>query len=128
MTLREKMKKLCGVDDLTDFETAYKAIIDAIGMDKVEKLIPVPKDELLNKYKEDEHFNNTPMRHWDIAAGFNVYVEPKTKREEIEILSYAPLPHFIKELGVDSLSCSQGVCILKIAAKIICEEQLRSVT
>lgn len=55
-------------------------------------------DEIRKKIKLDPYLNNTPIKLWDAAAMTSIW-------------------WLYRKHGITSASCSQGVCILKEAAR-----------
>jgi|GEM_PF-2233600 len=95
----------------------YKMIIEALGYENVKECIPFSVEELRNAYKTDEHFNNLSLKIWDIAAGF-------TSSGGYFTLIRSRLTYLYREkCGVDTFSCSTGVCILKECARLWAEEE-----
>lgn len=95
----------------------YQMIIQALGFENVKMCIPFSDEELKKAYKEDEHFNNLPLRKWDLAAGFNT-----GRHGGICVLVRSRLTHlYWEKCRVDTFSCSTGVCILKECARLIAE-------
>lgn len=75
----------------------YGKLVKAIGLDYLIRLIPVKDIETLReKFEEDEHLNNIPLRDWD-RAGF-------------------PLRSIAKKYQIYNAPFSY-VCILKEAAQ-----------
>ena len=105
-----------------DHHVYYQMIINHLGYDKVKECVPFPIETLVEKYKEDKYFNNTNMRVWDHASGFNVW---KTRHDEIYSHTHSMLRSLLKENGINCYSCSEGVCILKECARIMVEEVTR---
>ena len=99
-----------------------RRVIDKLGFDMVASCIPFELDYLKEKYKEDVHFNNTPIRIWDTAAtGFMPQMHSKGKVKEYHHLRMG-LAYFFVHNGITCFSPSEGVCVLKETARILCEE------
>lgn len=82
----------------------YGKVVNAIGFENCKQLIPVSREEIVLAYKQgDEHFNTISLNKWDAMFPF-------VKREAIRA-------------GITSLSISEGVCILKQAARMWAEEK-----
>lgn len=89
----------------------YKRVIDYLGgLDAVTPYIPFTLDELANAADTDANFNNLPLETWDWAAGYNIMAH------------YIPTGSGIRGLcwkkQITCMSCSEGVCILKEAARM----------
>lgn len=100
-------------DDL-GHEDYYRAIIKALGPAKVRKLIPFSLEQLRASYEQDKAFNTslTPLTVWDYASGFRT----KTNTALCEHIG-SPLTALYASIGVDCYSNSEGVSILKQAAR-----------
>lgn len=96
-------------------------VIEKLGLENVKSYIPFEIEYLKEKMKKDVHFNNTPIKVWDNAAGYAVYVDRKTKREDYMPLRYGVVDLFIYN-GITCFSVSDGVCVLKEAARRLCSE------
>lgn len=100
----------------------YRRAIDRLGgLEKVKPYIPFTLEEIQKAIPKDEHLNNLPMRSWDYASGFNTHKD-RWGCEQVT-------PHggglwrLYRENGITSASNSQGVCLLKEAAKEWVEEE-----
>lgn len=92
-------------------EEVYTRAINVLGgLDEVLKYVPFTLEELTEAYKKDPHFNNLPMKKWDEASGFICRESSCTPTKTGIWWLY--LRH-----GIDRISNSQGVCILKEAAR-----------
>lgn len=99
----------------------YRTIIQALGFENVKQCIPFSDEELVEAYKEDERFNNLPLREWDWAAGFNT-----GRHGEISLRIGSRLTNlYWEKCKVNTYSCSTGVCILKECARMIVENAER---
>lgn len=121
MTIREKMKMICGFDDLENHEAAYKAIVNELGFEKVHALLPADDDEIILKYKDDHYLNNIPLKKWDAAGGWSVWENRKLGTQECRVISGSPLPQLLAGIGIRAFSCSECVCILKTCARMVAE-------
>lgn len=74
--------------------------------------------EYYSECDECGDLNNTPIRQWDLAAGFQCGVFGNAHRAQFECrpTGYG-LWCLCREHGVKSMSCSEGVCVLKEAAR-----------
>lgn len=96
-----------------------RTIINALGYENVKSCIPFSLEILKESYKEDRFFNTdeTPIKSWDLAAGFN-------RMGSNYILVRSRLTDLYREkCGVDTFSCSDGVSILKECARMWLEEE-----
>ena len=93
--------KLCEQNGIsTDFESKYQFICRKIGLDRIKKFLPREMWELKLAYKKDEHFNNIPIKEWNIASHWVVRI-------------------LVDELGITFLSLAEQVCIMKMAARML---------
>ena len=82
----------------------YRRVIQRLGgLEKVKPFIPFSLEQIRKAIPKDEHLNNLPLRKWDFAAG-GLWV-------------------LYRENDIRSASLSQGVCLLKEAAKEWAEEE-----
>ncbi len=98
----KKLKNDCSVSEFVDFNKHYTEIVKQIGLETLKAFMPCSLDILKKQYKAGNiHFNsngdNQPfsLRKWDLKAQY---------------------------LPVKNASLSQKVCILKQAARMLCEE------
>jgi hypothetical protein len=103
----------------------YSTIVHAIGLNNLIPLIPGTKDKIKKALEKDPYLNNIPMKYWDDACG------------SLQLLNYAystggrktfyPVPvgvvQLLNRIGINSMSLSDCVCILKEAARIWVEEE-----
>ena len=119
MTLEEAIGvHNCDVDDKTgksiSHEEKYGRIIEFLGgLDVVKHYIPFTFDDVFEAIQKDKFLNNLPMYAWDRAAGF--FTDNKGRCDFIG----TGLWTLYREHGITSASCSEGVCILKEAARLI---------
>lgn len=124
MTLHEAIGvHRCDIDIKTgeklEHSEIYGRAIDLLGgLDAVAQYIPFSLEVIRKALKTDPHLNNTPIRYWDLAAGFQCGVFRNARRGLFECrpTGYG-LWCLYREHGVTSASCSEGVCILKEAAR-----------
>ncbi len=117
------LKKFANVDSLyRDLNTGQEVpwhdymrrVIDKLGLDDIKPYIPYEIDYLKEKLKEDVHLNNTTLQRWDEASGFCFHRgEPYYTACGLSIL--------FRRNGITCFSPSDGVCVLKEAARILCE-------
>ena len=89
-----------------------RAITRFGGLKVIKPLIPFSLEEIKKALAEgDEHLNTLDIRKWDSAAGFYV------KGSDCEIMP-SPIWNLYRQNHVTSASCSQGVCLLKEAARM----------
>lgn len=116
MTLKEAIGvHRCDIDSKTGERLTHSGIygraIDLLGgLDAVAQYIPFPMDVIRRALKTDPYLNNTPIRRWDAAAGFQV------SRGDCWPTG-GGLWYLCREHGIRSMSCSEGVCVLKEAAR-----------
>lgn len=105
------------------FEEFYGRVITFLGgAAAVEKYLPTSLENIREKFKEDRNLNNISLWDWDVAAGFSY----KPLRNGIRV--YKPTGHglwgLLRKYGITWMSCAQGVCILKEAARILLEGEV----
>lgn len=111
MTLNEK----CNTTNHTPYDEKLRKWIDHLGFDDIKECIPFSKQELqvaLNK--NDKNFKTLPLWIWELGAGFknsqpNPYVGSKLTKLYIS-------------KGIDTFSCTEGVCILKYVALMMMQQ------
>lgn len=93
-----------------------RAITRFGGLKAIKPLIPFSLEEIKEALaKGDEHLNTLDIRKWDSAAGFYV------KGYDYAIMP-SPIWCLYRRNHVTSASCSQGVCLLKEAARMWARE------
>ena len=101
----------CGTNIDTPHEEKYRAYIDFLGREDVEKFVPYSRDEIKTALENgDEHLNTLSIKEWDRAAG---YIE-NSRTGEITRLNSGLSTLVGKK--VQNFSLSQCVSILKSAA------------
>ena len=122
------IKQFANVDSfLRDLDTGkevewhyyMRRVIDKLGIDNIRPYIPFSIDFLKGKLAEDEHFNNTKLAAWEWASGFISEVNRKTKALECKPVN-GGIAHLFVANGITSFSSSDGVCVLKETARILC--------
>lgn len=94
-----------------------RAIMRFGGLDAIKPLIPFSVVQVREALaKGDEHLNTLDIRKWDSAAGFYV------KGYDCKIMP-SPIWNLYRQHHVTSASCSQGVCLLKEAARMLAERR-----
>lgn len=92
-------------------EEVYTRAINVLGgLDEVLKYVPFTLEELTKAYQKDPHFNNLSMKKWDEASGFIC-------RGSSCIPTKTGIWNLYLSHGINCISCAQGVCILKEAAR-----------
>jgi hypothetical protein len=120
MTIREYLKiDSCDRDLSTGIELShdekYTKIIDAIGKQAVYTCIPFTKDQI--KHSKDPYLNDLSMKKWDAAAGYLQFTNDKTRSQDIKRFP-SRLKDLLNKIGIDCFSCSELVCVLKVAARL----------
>lgn len=122
------LKQFANVDSLyRDLDTGAEVswhdymgrVIEKLGIENIKPYIPFGLDYLKEKLKEDVHLNNTKMVSWNAAAGFRSVINKRTQTETIIPLHYG-LPTLFVNNGITCFSPSDGVCVLKEAARRLC--------
>ena len=106
MTLNEFAK----VDSLyRDLDTGQEVpwreymgrVVKKLGIENIKSYIPFDIEYLKEKVKDDVHFNNTPIRAWDNAAGYAEYVNRRIGTQDYMRLRYGVFDLFQqRETGV----------------------------
>lgn len=118
------LKDYAGVDSFNrDIETGkalshdevYGRLIRRLGEAEVWRFVPYDIEILCDKFRTDKYFNNTPMRTWDFAAGFETYAD-KYGAENVRWLQ-SGLSLWLVRHGINTFSPSQCVSLLKQCAK-----------
>ena len=113
MTLDEKF----GTNINTPHKEKYRTFVNGLGYKEIKLCIPYPIDAIKEALsKGDKYLNTLPMEAWDTASGV--------------ILDDEQVPHaytnrltlIYKKAGITVFSQSEGVCILKEAARMWAEE------
>lgn len=100
---------------MTHREIYARAIERFGGLDEVWNYVPYRDVAWLRKkVAEDPFLNNTDMTPWDFASGFICY------KSEVKYTG-SGLWRLYRQHGVTSASNSEGVCLLKEAARLMCE-------
>lgn len=117
MTIKEAIRvKNANIDMDTgrklEHSEIYGRAIDYLGgLEVVKQYIPYDLETLKKAYKEDKHFNNLSISKWDIMAGF-------LNRGANCSLVGGGIWNLYRQHKINSASCSDGVCILKEAARL----------
>lgn len=102
-----KLKKQCTVTDLENFNQHYTEIVNLIGLNILKKYMPCSISILKEQYKKGNTSFNTTSNRKDVPYSL--------KNWDIEA----------NRLSIKNASLSQKVCILKQAAKMICEQDIK---
>lgn len=126
MTIHEAI----GVHIDVDIETGQKLSHSEIygraieylgGLAEVAAYIPFPLEVIKEKYAEDPNLNNLPLREWDWAAGFDTRTTYAHRQiQECRFVGTGIWALYGRN-KITSASCSDGVCILKEAARRLVE-------
>lgn len=117
MTIKEAIGvKNCNIDAETgrklEHSEIYGRAIDYLGgLEVVKQYIPFDLETLKKAYKEDKHFNNLSMSRWDRMAGF-------INNGATCTFIGGGIWNLYRARKINSASCSDGVCILKEAARL----------
>lgn len=84
-----------------NFTEKYESIVKAIGMEKLVKFLPADKETLDEEYRKDFHLNGIKLMLWDMKG---IYVKD-----------------LLLKLGINQVSPSETVCILKTCARMYIE-------
>ena len=107
--------KNANIDTITGEKISHKEIYTRAinlfgGLDAVIPYIPFTLEQIQKALESDEHLNNLSMTKWDLASGF--------------VCKNADVCHIgggvwslYRKVGINAASNSQGVCLLKEAAR-----------
>ena len=120
--------KCCNLDATTEEKLTHSEIypraINALGgLNIIISYIPWSRKVIKQALSEDEHLNNLPLRTWDSAVGImcpHSYLD--TALDERIRKSGHQLINLCRDKRI-SISASQGVCILKEAARQWAEKE-----
>lgn len=123
MTLKEAIGVRVDIDiktgeKLTHSEIYGRAIEFLGGLDEVARFVPFPVETIREKLKSDPYLNNTAMSEWDKASGFScgVFGNARTQRYDCRFIG-GGIWTLYRRHGINAASNSDGVCILKEAAR-----------
>ncbi len=121
MTLHEAIGVKVDIDVKTGKKLSHSEIygraIEFLGwLDEVAQFVPFPMETLCKKIKSDPCLNNTAMNRWDAASGF-VCEGAKCRFIGGGIWT------LYRKYGINAASNSDGVCILKEAARRMVERK-----
>ena len=102
-------------DKLTHAEKYQMLVLD-LGYEDVKKCVPFTIDQIV-KSTDDQHLNDLPIRHWDIASGFIC------NNADCKFVG-SQLTRLYKKLNVTAFSNANGVCILKQCARMMKKESV----
>ena len=94
-------------------------VIEKLGIENIKPYIPFDLGYLKEKLKEDIHLNNTDIQYWDYASGCIPVINVKTKVQTWHHTQYGIGGLFVTN-GITCYSPSDGVCVLKEAARRLC--------
>ena len=80
------------------------------------RFIPFPVETICEKLKSDPHLNNTDMSKWDAASGF------VCRGAGCKLIGGGIWALYSK-YGINAASKSDGVCVLKEAARRLVERE-----
>ena len=110
MTLREFANVDSNLVDLSngnklEWREYMSRIVNGLGIDNVRPFLPCSIGHISEMFKKDVNLNNIPLKEWDFKA------------ECIHGL--------LQRNRITCYSLSERVCILKEAARILCEMETR---
>lgn len=117
MTIKEAIGvKNCNIDAETgrklEHSEIYGRAIDYLGgLEVVKQYIPYDLKTLKKAYKKDKYFNNLSMSEWDRMSGFI------NRGANCNFIG-GGIWNLYRQHKINSASCSDGVCILKEAARL----------
>lgn len=99
-------------------------IISKLGIDNIKPYIPFEIDMLMNCFcNGDVHFNETDISTWENAGGFIRKINGKTGKMDYTF-NNCGLGNLLVRNKITCYSPSDTVCILKEAARILCEKSI----
>lgn len=121
MTLKEAIGVQVDIDiktgeKLTHSEIYGRAIEFLGGLDEVARFVPFPVETIRKRLKSDPHLNNTAMSKWDVASGFDC------RCGDCKFIG-GGIWALYRQHGINSASNSNGVSILKEAARRLVERE-----
>lgn len=122
MTLHEAIGVKIDIDvktgrELTHSEIYGRAIEYLGGLEIVAQYVPYPIETIRERLKQDCYLNNTQLSIWDAAAGFRCD-GPRC------LFIGGGIWTLYSSHGITSASCSDGVCILKEAARRLAQSEV----
>lgn len=117
MTIKEAIGvKNCNIDAETgrklEHSEIYGRAIDYLGgLEVVKQYIPFDLETLKKAYKRDRYFNNLSMSRWDRMSGF-------INNGATCTFIGGGIWYLYRQHRINSASNSNGVCILKEAARL----------
>lgn len=112
-----ELKEYVSLPKNPTYDEYLDAVVEKIGLENLKPCLPVSLDELKEAYAKDIHFNNIPLRKWDVACGYR------------EIPSYPPRYYpvpsqfqtLLETTFSQSISVAGAISILKHAARQLVE-------
>lgn len=96
-------------------------IINKIGLHRIKLFIPYGVECIREALKEDEHLNNLPLSSWDRASGYNLNTRFENRGQVV--FYHTGFGQFLIDNGINIISLSECICILKEAARMLCEKE-----
>ena len=118
------LKEFANVDSLyRDLDTRREIswheymgrVIYKLGIENIKPYIPFHPEYLVVALAEDIHLNNTDMRKWNEAAGYYV-----SRNGANVVYVGGGISSLFLHNGITCFSLSDGVCVLKEAARMLC--------
>ena len=122
------LKQFANIDSLyRDLDTGQtipwhdymRRVIDKLGLENIKPYIPYDIEYLREKLKADANLNNTSLSMWDAAAGFAPAFNSRTRTMDYSYHRSGLSSLFVSN-GITSFAPSDGVCVLKEAARMLC--------
>lgn len=103
-------------------KAAYRKLVNELGYVQVRSSIGILDDQyLLECYKKDRHFNSISIKIWDACAGVYKKEELNTRKMVYVIENSCVANLLFRKFGVNCISPSELVCILKTCAEMSVE-------
>ena len=75
----------------------YEALAQKMGIRALINIVPFEKQELINAYADDEHFNNLRLRQWDAMQSWVMItaVQPMSLCDCVCVLKHVARYHIV---------------------------------
>lgn len=105
---------------LTHSEFCNKIIEKLGGLNIIIPFIPFTLVEIVDALEKDKHLNTLSVEKWDAAAGF------RFEYGKYNLIHHLGIAQLYQRMKINSFSCSDGVSLLKSAARLWAERETSS--
>ena len=112
----EKSGKVLG------WEEYINRVVNKIGLNELKRFLPYDISYIREAYNKDKNLNNTKINDWNRASGFWKSVGEGQNLVYIDL--HCGLKEYLPKIGINVFSVSECVCILKEAARMLCESDI----